>query len=198
MYLGCPGRNKKIFNQSWSCCALCKGEVWTVTRRNHHHISEREGKSPHIVVGHSLKTASMFFDLGTPENLSPKYQPWLYWRLTIMFDNAIVHCIVKGGKKHTIWTKSTQSILFCCPLTHKQAIWNIMSHKSWLHYLHISFSSTVRILTEEIVSSFPYSCHQLRRSKNKVSFGEKAAPRGTRKPQQTSGVTGFTGTRVWH
>lgn len=27
--------------------------------------------------------------------------------------------------------------------------------------LHISFTSTVCILTEEIVSSFPYSCHQL-------------------------------------
>lgn len=47
MHLGSPGRNRKIFNQSWCCSALCKGEVRSVTRRNHHHISEREGQSQH-------------------------------------------------------------------------------------------------------------------------------------------------------
>lgn len=69
MHLGCPGRNKKILNQSWCCSALCKGQVRTVTRRNHHHISKREGLSQNRVIGYSLKTRILFFDLGKLENL---------------------------------------------------------------------------------------------------------------------------------
>lgn len=48
--------------------------------------------------------------------------------------------------------------------------------------LHISFTSTVCILTVEIVSSFPYSCHQLGRAKNKASLSANTVPRSEHTP----------------